>query len=66
MATSQVLIAHSGQAIEIDTSQFPTVDDFKAAVSRHSAIPPQYIIALNPQGRPVKLHTLPEEVCTAS
>lgn len=38
-----------------------SVDDFKAAVARQSSIPPQYIIALTPQGRPVKLSTLPAE-----
>ncbi|ROV91766.1 hypothetical protein VSDG_06480 [Cytospora chrysosperma] len=47
--------------MELDTSQFTTVDDFKAAVSRQSSIPSQYIIALTPQGRPLKLQTLPAE-----
>ncbi|KAK7745412.1 oligomeric, coiled-coil, peripheral membrane protein [Cytospora paraplurivora] len=60
MAT-QVLIAHTGQHVQLDTSQFTTVDDFKTAVARESSIPPQYIIALTPQGRPLKLQTLPAE-----
>lgn len=60
--TTQVLIAHSGQAVEIDTSNFSTVEDFKAAISRQSSIPPQFIVALNTQGRPVKLQSLPTEV----
>ncbi|KUI60447.1 Autophagy-related protein 11 [Cytospora mali] len=60
MAT-QVLIAHTGQHMQLETSQFTTVDDFKAAVSRQSSIPSQYIIALTPQGKPLKLQTLPAE-----
>lgn len=66
MALCSVLIAHSGKHLSIDTSQFSTVDDFKLAVSRQSAIDPRYIIALTPQGRPLKLQTLPTEVWLGS
>lgn len=60
MAT-QVLIAHTGQRLQIDTSQFNSLDDFKASVSRQSSIPVQCIIALTPQGKPLKLQTIQTE-----
>ncbi|KAK0737714.1 autophagy-related protein 11-domain-containing protein [Apiosordaria backusii] len=57
---SQVLIAHTGQRLYIDASQAPSLDDFKTAVASQISIPPQYIIALTPQGKPLKpqaIHT---------
>ncbi|KAB5580769.1 hypothetical protein GE09DRAFT_451104 [Coniochaeta sp. 2T2.1] len=60
MAT-QVLIAHTGQRLEIDTTQFQSLDDFKASVARQSSIPAQCIIALTSQGRPLKLQTIQTE-----
>ncbi|EWG37034.1 hypothetical protein FVEG_00838 [Fusarium verticillioides 7600] len=56
----QVLIAHTGLRLEVDTAQFSILDDLKAWVSRKTSIPPQHIVALTPQGRTVKstsLHT---------
>jgi autophagy-related protein 11 len=62
MATpTQVLIAHTGQRLQVDTSQFASLDDFKAWVARSSAIPPQNVIALTPQGKAAKLQTLQTE-----
>jgi autophagy-related protein 11 len=82
---AQVLIAHTGQRLELDTSQYSSyvtrfsiardlltlgltlrvlrLDDFKASVARQSSIPPQCIIALTAQGRPLKLQTIQAEVC---
>ncbi|KAK8013922.1 autophagy-related protein 11-domain-containing protein [Apiospora arundinis] len=59
MATrTQVLIAHTGQRLQVDISQFATLDDFKSWVARQSAIPIQNIVALTPHGKTVKLQTL--------
>ncbi|KAK3941821.1 autophagy-related protein 11 [Diplogelasinospora grovesii] len=60
MAT-QVLIAHTGQRLQIDASQFALLDDFKASVARQSSIPVQCIITLTPQGKPLKLQTVQTE-----
>ncbi|KXX81678.1 Autophagy-related protein 11 [Madurella mycetomatis] len=64
MAT-QVLIAHTGQRLQIDASQLPSVDDFKAAVARQTSIPAQCIITLTPQGKPLKSQTIQteKEIC---
>ncbi|KAK0672785.1 autophagy-related protein 11-domain-containing protein [Cercophora samala] len=56
----QVLIAHTGQRLHFDASQASSLDDLKAAVASQISIPAQYIIALTPQGRPLKpqaIHT---------
>lgn len=42
------------------------LDDFKASVARQSSIPAQCIIALTPQGRPLKLQTIQTEVSDRS
>ncbi|KAH8737406.1 autophagy-related protein 11-domain-containing protein [Ilyonectria robusta] len=60
MAT-QVLIAHTGQRLEVDTAQFSILDDLKTWVSRSTSIPPQHIVALTPQGRSVKFASLHAE-----
>ncbi|KAK2591136.1 oligomeric, coiled-coil, peripheral membrane protein [Conoideocrella luteorostrata] len=60
MAT-QVLIAHTGQRLEVDTSQFSTIDDLKTWVSQHSSVPVQHMVALTPQGRSVKFASLHAE-----
>ncbi|GAB0134491.1 oligomeric, coiled-coil, peripheral membrane protein [Epichloe bromicola] len=60
MAT-QVLIAHTGQRLEVDTSQFSTIDDLKTWVSKHSSVPLQHMVALTPQGRSVKSTSLHAE-----
>ncbi|KAH8204226.1 hypothetical protein TruAng_001646 [Truncatella angustata] len=62
MATqTQVLIAHTGQRLQVDISQFASLDDFKAWVARPSSIPSQNIIALTPQGKTAKLQTIQSE-----
>ncbi|KAI6783735.1 Autophagy-related protein 11 [Emericellopsis cladophorae] len=53
MAT-QVLIAHTGRRLEVDTAQFSNLDEFKAWVSKHGAVPTQHFVALTPQGRAIK------------
>ncbi|QGI76229.1 hypothetical protein CEK25_001135 [Fusarium fujikuroi] len=58
----QVLIAHTGLRLEVDTAQFSILDDLKAWVSRKTSIPPQHIVALTPQGRTVKSTSLHTEV----
>ncbi|KAG4265526.1 hypothetical protein FPRO03_00810 [Fusarium proliferatum] len=58
----QVLIAHTGLRLEVDTEQFSILDDLKAWVSRKTSIPPQHIVALTPQGRTVKSTSLHTEV----
>ncbi|KAI8630565.1 autophagy-related protein 11-domain-containing protein [Xylariaceae sp. FL1651] len=62
MATqTQVLIAHTGQRLQVDSSQFATLEDFKTWVARQSAIPPQNVVALTSQGKTVKLQTVQSE-----
>lgn len=53
MAT-QVLIAHSGQRLQIDTSRLTTLDDFRSAISRATSIPQNCIIALVPPGKALR------------
>ncbi|EFZ00535.2 autophagy-related protein 11 [Metarhizium robertsii] len=60
MAT-QVLIAHTGQRLEVDASQFSAIDELKSWVSRHSSVPLQHMVALTPQGRSVKSASLHAE-----
>ncbi|SPQ18955.1 ecd2d4d6-b1a3-45f1-a7c9-f965b1cae9f6 [Thermothielavioides terrestris] len=60
MAT-QVLVAHTGQCLQIDASQLASLDDFKATVARRTSIPPQCIITLTPQGKPPKLQSIQTE-----
>ncbi|KAI0011648.1 hypothetical protein F4779DRAFT_193473 [Xylariaceae sp. FL0662B] len=63
MATvqTQVLIAPTGQRLQVDTSQFTSLDDFKAWVARQSSIPVQNIVALTSQGKTVKIQTIQSE-----
>ncbi|KAI0125490.1 autophagy-related protein 11-domain-containing protein [Xylariales sp. AK1849] len=62
MATqTQVLIAHTGQRLQVDITQFASLEEFKAWVARQSSIPPQNIIALTPQGKTVKIQTIQTE-----
>ncbi|KAI2628315.1 autophagy-related protein 11-domain-containing protein [Xylaria nigripes] len=62
MATqTQVLIAHTGQRLQVDSSQFSDLDEFKESVARQSAIPAQNVVALTPQGKAVKIQTLQSE-----
>lgn len=56
-----VFVAHTGQLVRLQTSDFTTGDDFKAALSQQSSIPSQYIIALTAQGKPLKLQNVPAE-----
>ncbi|KAL8356334.1 hypothetical protein RB601_001577 [Gaeumannomyces tritici] len=58
---AQVLIAHTGQRLEIDTSRLESLDDFKLAVSRQTSIPPNCIIALVPPGKALKPQALQTE-----
>lgn len=53
MAT-QVLIAHTGQVLEVDTADFSSLDELRDWVGRNQAIPPQHLILLTPQGKSVK------------
>ncbi|KAI1100722.1 autophagy-related protein 11-domain-containing protein [Jackrogersella minutella] len=62
MATqTQVLIAHTGQRLQVDISQFSSLDDFKAWVARQSSIAVQNIVALTSQGKTVKIQTIQTE-----
>ncbi|KAK4032677.1 autophagy-related protein 11-domain-containing protein [Parachaetomium inaequale] len=58
---AQVLVAHSGQRLQIDASQLSSLDDFKTLVARQTSIPAQCIITLTPQGKPLKLQTIQTE-----
>ncbi|OHE92326.1 hypothetical protein CORC01_12388 [Colletotrichum orchidophilum] len=60
MAT-QVLIAHTGQRLQVDTTQFSALDDLKAWIARQTSIPAHQVVALTAQGRSVKLQTLHQE-----
>ncbi|KAH6676949.1 autophagy-related protein 11-domain-containing protein [Plectosphaerella plurivora] len=57
MAT-QVLIAHTGQRLQIDTAQFSVLDDFKSSVARQTSIPANQLIALTTGGKSVKIQSL--------
>ncbi|KAI0889350.1 autophagy-related protein 11-domain-containing protein [Annulohypoxylon maeteangense] len=62
MATqTQVLIAHTGQRLQVDISQLSSLDDFKGWVARQSSIPVQNIVALTSQGKTVKIQTIQTE-----
>ncbi|KAI2606946.1 autophagy-related protein 11-domain-containing protein [Hypoxylon fragiforme] len=62
MATqTQVLIAHTGQRLQVDISLFTSLDDFKGWVARQSSIPVQNIVALSSQGKTVKIQTIQTE-----
>ncbi|KAK1757565.1 autophagy-related protein 11 [Echria macrotheca] len=60
MAT-QVLVAHTGQRLEIDASQLTSLDDLKASVANQTSIPTQYIIILTTQNKPLKFQTIQAE-----
>ncbi|ROT34451.1 hypothetical protein SODALDRAFT_286560 [Sodiomyces alkalinus F11] len=60
MAT-QVLIAHTGQRLQVDTTRFSSIDEFKASVSKQTSIPLPHLVALTPHGKGVKLQTIREE-----
>ncbi|KAK1987085.1 hypothetical protein LZ30DRAFT_568560, partial [Colletotrichum cereale] len=60
MAT-QVLIAHTGQRLQVDTTQFSALDDFKGWIAKQTSIPAHQTVALTAQGRSVKLQTLHQE-----
>ncbi|KAK1849144.1 autophagy-related protein 11 [Colletotrichum chrysophilum] len=60
MAT-QVLIAHTGQRLQVDTTQFAALDELKAWIARSTWIPAHQVVALTSQGRAVKLQTLHQE-----
>ncbi|PFH61709.1 hypothetical protein XA68_16509 [Ophiocordyceps unilateralis] len=57
MAT-QVLIAHTGQRLDVDAAQFSTLDDLKAWIARSSSVSLQHMVALTSQGRSVKFASL--------
>ncbi|KAL7627898.1 oligomeric, coiled-coil, peripheral membrane protein [Parahypoxylon ruwenzoriense] len=62
MATqTQVLIAHTGQRLQVDISQFSSLDEFKGWVARQSSIPVQSLVALTSQGKQVKIQTIQSE-----
>ncbi|CAK7216728.1 oligomeric, coiled-coil, peripheral membrane protein [Sporothrix bragantina] len=58
---NEVLIAHTGQRLHLDFSQILSLDDFRNTVSRQTSIPAEYIIALTPQGKQLKLSALQSE-----
>ncbi|KAF4453853.1 hypothetical protein F53441_3539 [Fusarium austroafricanum] len=57
----QVLVAHTGLRLEVDTAQFSILDDLKAWVSKKTSIPPQHMVTLTPHGRTVKFTNLHSE-----
>ncbi|KFA49804.1 hypothetical protein S40293_09959 [Stachybotrys chartarum IBT 40293] len=57
----QVLVAHTGQRLEVDSARFSSLDELKAWVSRGSSVPLQHLVALTPQGRSVKFGNLHSE-----
>ncbi|SPO00901.1 related to myosin heavy chain [Cephalotrichum gorgonifer] len=58
---SEVLVAHTGQRLQVDTAQFSSIDELKAWVSRQSSIPVPKIVALTPEGRSLKPQSLHSE-----
>ncbi|KAL2168446.1 hypothetical protein VTG60DRAFT_7248 [Thermothelomyces hinnuleus] len=58
---AEVLVAHTGQRLQIDTSQISSLDDFKTLVARQLAIPAHCLVALTTQGRPLKPQTIQSE-----
>ncbi|KAI0394778.1 autophagy-related protein 11-domain-containing protein [Xylariaceae sp. FL0594] len=62
MATqTQVLIAHTGQRLQVDSSQFDSLDEFKTWVASQSDIPAQNVVALTSQGKTVRIKTMQTE-----
>ncbi|KAI0404991.1 autophagy-related protein 11-domain-containing protein [Xylaria palmicola] len=62
MATqTQVLIAHTGQRLQVDTSQFSSLDDFKEWAAQQSAIPAENVVALTSHGKTVKIQAIQSE-----
>ncbi|KAF9876544.1 autophagy-related protein 11 [Colletotrichum karsti] len=60
MAT-QVLIAHTGQRLQVDTTQFSALEELKTWIARSTSIPAHQVVALTSQGRAVKLQSLHQE-----
>jgi len=58
---AEVLVAHTGQRLQIDTSQLSSLDDFKTLVARQASVPAQCLVALTPQGKPLKPQTIQSE-----
>ncbi|KAI1435069.1 autophagy-related protein 11-domain-containing protein [Xylaria sp. CBS 124048] len=62
MATlTQVLIAHTGQRLQVDGSQFSDLDQFKEWVARQSTIPAHNVVALTPQCKTAKIQMIQSE-----
>ncbi|KAF3357327.1 hypothetical protein VdG1_05824 [Verticillium dahliae VDG1] len=60
--TTQVLIAHTGQRLQVvDTAQFSSLDEFKSWVARQTSIPSHQLVALTGQGKTVKVARLHQE-----
>lgn len=55
---TQVLIAHTGQRLQVDISQLSSLDDFKGWVARQSSIPVQNLVALTSQGKSIKVQSI--------
>ncbi|KAK3334747.1 autophagy-related protein 11-domain-containing protein [Neurospora tetraspora] len=51
---TQVLIAHTGQRLEIDSRTITSLDGLKESVASQSSIPVECLIALTPQGRSLR------------
>ncbi|KAK4183320.1 autophagy-related protein 11 [Podospora australis] len=60
MAT-QVLIAHTGQRLQIDAARLTSFDDLKASIARQTSIPAHFIITLTSDGKPVKIQSIQTE-----
>ncbi|TVY41723.1 Autophagy-related protein [Lachnellula subtilissima] len=48
----QVLLAHTGQRLQVDPGSFASLEEFKAWVAMNSEVPEQNHIALTNQGKP--------------
>jgi len=51
---TQVLIAHTGQRLELDSRIITSLHDLKESVASQSSIPVECLIALTPQGRSLR------------
>ncbi|CZR62041.1 related to myosin heavy chain [Phialocephala subalpina] len=57
----QIYLAHTGQRLQADPGNFPTLDAFKTWVAKHINIAIRDQISLTDQGRPVKFQGLSSE-----
>ncbi|CZT05282.1 related to myosin heavy chain [Rhynchosporium agropyri] len=57
----QILLAHTGEVLEVDSGTFTSLDDFKSWVAKQSRVATQDQITLTSAGKPVRFQGLSTE-----